>query len=459
MSIALAYDNTLSRVRVTGTAPGMSDPFFPRTSVSSWGTAPTGEVWTCAGGTAADFNVNTGVGKQAHPTVNVFRLSTHPAEHANTDRTWVVFTSVAPAGAEHIIEFVARYVDGSNLYAARLSFDVGGTATLSIRKRVGGGQTILATTTYSPAFPPTTSHAVRFRVDGNILRAKTWQPAFGSEPIDWTLTATASDFSAAGLVGIRTALATGNSNTLPVTLSVDSVVSSGTGVLERSTDEIQWSTVRGGSELAGTPGAAFTVDDYEFAPGIENFYRVRALGFDDTDSITPAMDRVWLKNLRLPYLNREVTVTDWGDEEFPARAGEFPIVGRTYPIAVTDLRLPRQYELVLTTATVAEANELGVCLMAGDPVLVHTPPDCDVPGGYYLVGNVKISRKNVRSKRRYITLPLSAVAIAGPDIVGATTTCAAVLATYATCADVLAANATCQDLLDGIADPEDVIVP
>jgi hypothetical protein len=179
---------------------------------------------------------------------------------------------------------------------------------------------------------------------------------------------------------------------------------------------------------------------------------------NQTNSITPALDTVWLKNLARPFLNRPVTVNDWSDVERPSRNGVFPIVSRTLPIAVTDLRLSRRYELVLTTPTPAEAKELDLCLASGDPILVHVPADCPIPGLYAVVGTVVVSRREKRSPRRYLTLPLVEVVAPGPDIIGATNTWASVIATYATWADLIAANATWQDLLDGVADPGDVVV-
>lgn len=455
MSIALSYDAGLSRVRITGAVPGFVDT-FSRTVANNWTPADSGQAWTNTGGAAGDFDIASGFGTHAHTSVNVFRTSLAVAGGADTDHAVTFKTSVQPVGAPHTIEILARYVDSSNLYAARLSFNTtANQITLSIRKRVAGVQTVLITQTYA-VVSTTAPLSVRFRVVGSTLQAKVWTSV---EPTEWMLEAVDSSLAAAGSIGVRTVLEASNSNTLPVTFSFDSIRSTGTAVVERSTDLVRWETVRGAAELSGVEGTAYTIDDYEFSPDVVNNYRVRVLGYSSTDDTTPVLDSVWLKNLRLPFLNRAVTVTDWGDEEFPARAGEFPIIGRTYPIAVTDLRLPRQYELMLTTATRPEADEIVNTLMAGDPVLVHTPADCDVPSGYYLVGSIRVSRRNPRSPRRYITLPLNAVAIAGPDIVGATTTWSAIIATYATWADLLAANATWQDVLDGIADPEDVIVP
>lgn len=73
-----------------------------------------------------------------------------------------------------------------------------------------------------------------------------------------------------------------------------------TAVVERSTDQTRWSTVRGGSEVAVTAGTMAGVDDYEFAADVPNYYRVTyrntityvAAGTSDTDnnaSVTPGV--------------------------------------------------------------------------------------------------------------------------------------------------------------------------
>lgn len=197
--------------------------------------------------------------------------------------------------------------------------------------------------------------------------------------------------------------------------------------------------------------------------GVAAISRAGAVVFDhsltsQSNSITPTLDTVWLKNLGRPFLNRAVTVTDWSDVERPSRNGVFDIVGRTMPVAVTDLRSSRRFDLVLTTTTPDEADEIDLCLASGDPILVHVPADCVIPGMYAVVGDVTLSRRNPRSSRRYLTLPLVEVAAPGPDVIGATNTWASVIASYATWADLISAAATWQDVLDGVADPDDVVV-
>ncbi|PZG18985.1 hypothetical protein C1I95_12465 [Micromonospora craterilacus] len=239
-----------------------------------------------------------------------------------------------------------------------------------------------------------------------------------------------------------------------------------TAVVERSTNGIRWTTVRGGQDRNGTAGVDVKVDDYEFVDGVVNRYRVRVVDVatqatvaSETATITPTLGGVWIKSVARPFLNRQVIVKDFGDVERPPRAGIFDVVGRSMPVAVSDVRGSRRWTLEVLTETPADAAELDQIMAAGDTMLIHVPAAVDVPGGYVAIDTVNISRPARRSRRRVFVLPCIEVAAPGPDVVGATLTCATVLATYATCADLLAAHPTCADLLELIGDPEDVIVP
>ncbi|MEU0467216.1 hypothetical protein ABZ215_24715 [Amycolatopsis sp. NPDC006131] len=53
-------------------------------------------------------------------------------------------------------------------------------------------------------------------------------------------------------------------------------------LIERSTDQITWATVRGGDTVPLTSGAG-QLDDYEFAPGVPNYYRA---SYVDSGAIT-----------------------------------------------------------------------------------------------------------------------------------------------------------------------------
>lgn len=59
-----------------------------------------------------------------------------------------------------------------------------------------------------------------------------------------------------------------------VRINADGLGSAPTATVERSTNQVNWTTVRGGLDVAVTAGAIPTVDDYEFSPDVTNYYRV-----------------------------------------------------------------------------------------------------------------------------------------------------------------------------------------
>lgn len=93
-----------------------------------------------------------------------------------------------------------------------------------------------------------------------------------------------------------------------VRVSVSSLTTDANAVrVERSTDQITWSTVRGGRAAALSSGSA-TVDDYEFAPNVVNYYRASPLQYDTFESTS-----------------RQVTVSsgDWSRTDITAGTGRW----------------------------------------------------------------------------------------------------------------------------------------
>jgi hypothetical protein len=213
------------------------------------------------------------------------------------------------------------------------------------------------------------------------------------------------------------------------------------------TTATSWST--GAYTVTGGAAAISRVLSQAFAPAP---YVAR-----DSTTITPSMDRVWLKNPRRPNLNTKVTVTDWGTISRPARAGIFDVISRTMPVAVTDVRGSRRYELTVTTSDLGGAEELDARLAQGDPVLLHVPQGAPFPGMYAVVGDVDIDRHSKRTLRRFFKLPLTEVAAPPGTVYSQTATYADILAAYATYAAVVAAEPTYSDVLDYIAPAGDVI--
>ncbi len=232
------------------------------------------------------------------------------------------------------------------------------------------------------------------------------------------------------------AAASGEVGWIQVTASVD-------GFSTVTFRYVKDTSTAGGSDAAWVDDIAFDV------PGVA----------DDSDSITPTITDVWLKSVQRPFLNQSVNVSTVGDISRAARAGVFPVVGRTYPIAVSDIRTARQWDLGLWTDDAADGQKLELLLASGDTLLIQAPAAANLPTGYVSVGDVSERRISGLNPVRVWSLPCREVAVPGPDVVGSTSTYQTVINAYATYADLLADQPTYADLLELIGDPEDVIVP
>lgn len=203
--------------RLTGMS--LADRFL-RTVSSGWGTADTGDLWTTSspGGSAADFSVNGSAGLMSSTNINNSRWATVPFSSATVDFKCAISTDVLAAGGSHFVNLVARYADTDNCYLARLAFNADQTLTLTLRKRVTGTETLLATdatNTTGLVHAANRVFWVRFALSGTSLSAKVWQDGT-AEPATFGATVTDASITAAGAIGIRTILSTTNSNTLPV---------------------------------------------------------------------------------------------------------------------------------------------------------------------------------------------------------------------------------------------------
>jgi hypothetical protein len=205
-------------MRVTAVAAAVSDTFTRSTS-SGWGTADTGQAWTSTGGSASDYSTNGSRGLHSAGSVNVSRFSVVPSPSVDVDVRVSVATAALATGDSQYAMILARYADANNTYGARVDFRTDQTLRLVIQKRVGGAQSDLSTTTVSGTHAAGTFFTIRLQVKGARLRAKVW--ATGEAEPDWQSTVTDGALSAAGSVGVRSVLGSGNTNTLPLVFTYD----------------------------------------------------------------------------------------------------------------------------------------------------------------------------------------------------------------------------------------------
>jgi hypothetical protein len=238
-------------------------------------------------------------------------------------------------------------------------------------------------------------------------------------------------------------------------------------VVDRSSNGIRWTVIRGAGHLIPASGA-LTADDYEFPPGTPVTYRVRAYSAADvllateTAAATAAIDRPWLKSVSRPFLNRPMAVQGRTPAvSRKARAGVFEIKGRSLPVVVSEVRGPREWTLQVRTDTPADTRGLELLLASGDVLYVQVPPGYDLPGGYVTVGAVTQQRISALpgDLRSVWMLPMTEVAAPGPDVVGYTATWSSLLAEFGSWTAVTAAFGTWAEVAEFVADPETVIVP
>lgn len=226
--------------------------------------------------------------------------------------------------------------------------------------------------------------------------------------------------------------------------------------------------VRGGDLGAVTSGV---VHDYEFAPDVANRYALYAYNASDVFlevvgstplQTTPALGSVWLKSVARPFLNRPVTVTGFSDETYPSRGGVLEVIGRRDPVAITEVRGSRRFDLTLYAADAAEADALRLFFSFGDTVHLHVPGGCPIPdSGHFHVGDVTVRRPPRHdSTARYFDLPLTEVDAPDASVVGYTITWAGVESAWADWAAVAADVdvPTWLDLMEYVSVPDDEIV-
>src|SRR5690554_972079 len=185
------------------------------------------------------------------------------------------------------------------------------------------------------------------------------------------------------------------------------------------------------------------------------------MGTPEQDSIVVTdHDKIILKSIRYPMLNRPVTASDFSDITRTARAALFPVKGSPLPVEVRDVRSSHTFTVELLTETPEAERTLDLILAVGEPMLLHTPPDCVVPGGYVAIGDISDQRRtrSARSPRRYWSLPCTVVDAPGPHVIPTTLTWGTVLRAYGSWTALLAAHPNWADLLSTVGSPEDPVV-
>ena len=201
------------------------DDTFARTAANSWGTAPTGGIYTLQG-TAANYSVSSGLGSITMPSPSVLRSALlNSTSAAEVDVSFSVRTNKASVGGAQYIYAVVRR-NGTNEYRIKLRFPTDGSVYASASTVINNTETNIGSEVLVAGLSHSANAVIRFRgqVSGanpTTLRVRAW--ADGSpEPTTWNYTGTNSNanLQSSGSLGLRAYMG-GNTTNAPVVISFD----------------------------------------------------------------------------------------------------------------------------------------------------------------------------------------------------------------------------------------------
>lgn len=195
---------------------------FTRTASSEWGAPDTGPVWTTSGGSASDYSVASGAGKQSLGTVGTARTCVNAHVMLDCDITFDATCPVVPTGATIERGFVARYVDSSNYVDVRIFHNTDNTVSLIVRQVVAGVETHSGFTTVTN-ITSTTAMTCRYQVKDTVVRAKLYATSADESTVSWQRTLSGVTHLTAGTFRAYTQLNTGNTNATPVVMTWDNI--------------------------------------------------------------------------------------------------------------------------------------------------------------------------------------------------------------------------------------------
>jgi hypothetical protein len=201
---------------------------YSRTLPSTWGTTDTGGVWSLDGG---NYAVGSGVGTHTVNAANTFQVCIIGDSYGDCliVANWVsTSTGNITGGAIEPLNLVLRYQPVGPMtgrhYMLRLSVSTSEVLTATIFDSATGA--ISSTVGYGVVNPLAPNVRAKFQIEGQTMRGKVYGAGPANdpdqfEPLVWHLSANDRTLSG-GFAGIRTGVASGNTNT-PVTVGYDNM--------------------------------------------------------------------------------------------------------------------------------------------------------------------------------------------------------------------------------------------
>jgi len=202
---------------------------FTRTLSNAWGDTDTGQTWSLfwVSGSGNDFDVAGGVGTMVVDGTSEYRAAWLGADESYLDVevaatvTAITGTSLpnVTGGNLEPCNLLMRMQSVNVYYMARVYIDTAEAVHLQLMHEDTGVTTALASLTMSDLTYNGQALRVRAHVEGQVLRAKVWDPS-GPEPFGWQLVVADDRITSPGGIGVRNGVGSGNTN-VPVTFSIE----------------------------------------------------------------------------------------------------------------------------------------------------------------------------------------------------------------------------------------------
>lgn len=201
---------------------------FTRSVSSDWGTTTVGGLtWTRAGAggsvLAADWGANGTAGTHRVPAANAYRRSYLAGSYTDLEVAITATWAISPTGGQVESGLMTRTWGSDTYYLFNAEIQPGNSVRAAIYRSVAGVTTTLTSTTVPGLSAPAgTALRIKASAAGTRLRMRVWRAA-DPEPTTWQVTTddTAGIDLPLGGVAVHTGVATGNTNTKPLTATYD----------------------------------------------------------------------------------------------------------------------------------------------------------------------------------------------------------------------------------------------
>lgn len=197
---------------------------FNRVSASGWETSTDFGAWstfTSAGTVASDIANNQG--RHSVTSTTAFIASYLPSVSIKNVDLYIeaaIDTALNVSGGNiEIGNLLLRGQNTTTYYMLRVDINQT-TEQIQMKLMVGSSQDLTTTVTCGAFWDTTDPMSIRFQADGNTFRGKVWRTST-AEPYDWNLEYSHGDVFGPGWIGVRTGVATGNTNTKPINILYD----------------------------------------------------------------------------------------------------------------------------------------------------------------------------------------------------------------------------------------------